>query len=369
MQKYQREQNSFNQTAKLIQERNPGMGSEQAQALASNPAYVNAMLARLPGGDKDPSMIRQDALAGQLPQAGYRDAPGGQSFIPGGPADPAVLERNALAVATDKTQTPLTDIEARRKAGIPDHDTRTAWVDPYGKVTFNDGPPPLAARPGQTFYDRGTLKPILTAPSAKPDGFEVEGKLRGEFAKGLGTFGDVHDGYGRVIAATKQRQENPNTVSPASDINLIFGFMKMLDPGSVVREGEYATAKNAAGVPERVLNTYNKVLSGEFLTDRQRQDFIGQAGQLYGTARKTAEGVADRYRSLANSYGVDPGRSVYLPDTPVPPRLGEPQAQASQQTQTPAAIPQGAPDGTRLAADGKFYAPDPKRPGRFLEVR
>lgn len=260
------------------------------------------------------------------PPAGYRMGADGQSleFIPGGEADPAVKERNARAVATDKEQTPLLDIDARRKAGIPDNDTRAAWADPNGKVTFNDGPPPLAGKPGTTFYDRGTQKPILTVPSAKPDGFDTETKLRGEFSKQLGTFADVHDGYGRLIAATKQREANPGSVSPASDISLVFGYMKMLDPGSVVREGEYATAKNAAGVPERVLNAYNKALSGEFLSDNQRRDFLGQASELYGTARKTAEGVAERYRGLATSYGADPSRSVYLPEMPTPPKLGQP---------------------------------------------
>lgn len=177
----------------------------------------------------------------------------------------------------------------------------------------------------------GTAVGQPSAPD-KPQGFDVETKLRGEFAKGLGTFGNVHDGYGRVIAATKQREANPGSVSPASDISLVFGYMKMLDPGSVVREGEYATAKNAAGVPERVLNAYNKALNGEFLSDTQRKDFLGQAAELYGTSRKTAEGVTDRYRGLAQQYGVSPERSVYLPELPTPPQIG-------RQSQTPAANP------------------------------
>ncbi len=39
---------------------------------------------------------------------------------------------------------------------------------------------------------------------------------------------------------------------------------------------------------------------------------------------------------------------------------------APQKTQ---AIPQGAPQGTKQAPDGKFYVPDPARPGKYLEVR
>ena len=285
------------------------------------------------------------------PPAGYRLGADGQSleFIPGGEADPAVKERNARAVATDKEQTPLLDIEARRKVGIPDDDTRAAWADPNGKVTFNDGPPLIQGRPGQTVYERGSLKPLLTVPAAKPDGFDTETKLRNEFDKRLGTFADVHDGYGRLIAATKQRQENPGSVSPASDISLVFGYMKMLDPGSVVREGEYATAKNAAGVPERVLNAYNKALTGEFLSDTQRRDFLGQASELYGTARKTAEGVAERYRNLATSYGADPSRAVYLPEVPVAPKLS--QQSPTTPTPSPAARYQQLRQGGLSAAD------------------
>ncbi|MCJ2051165.1 hypothetical protein [Methylobacterium sp. J-070] len=208
---------------------------------------------------------------------------------------------------------------------------------------------PIQVRPGAVVLDPNTMKPLYEAPGNKPQGFETEDKLRTEFLKQLGTFGQVHDGYGRVIAATKQRQDNPGTPSPASDIGLIFGYMKMLDPGSVVREGEYATAKNATGVPERVLNAYNKALNGEFLSDAQRKDFLGQAAELYGAARKTADGVADRYRGLAQQYGVSPERSVYLPDMPTPPRIGQ-QSQAPQ-TAAPAARYQQLRQGGLSAAD------------------
>jgi hypothetical protein len=181
----------------------------------------------------------------------------------------------------------------------------------------------MNVRPDGVVFDPNTRQPVYTAPGNKPQGFETEEKLRGDFNKQIGTFTQVHEGYGRVIAATRQRETNPSQVSPASDMSLVFGYMKMLDPGSVVREGEYATAKNAAGVPEQVLNAYNKARNGEFLSDRQRQDFLGQAQELYGTARHTAEGLADRYRGLAQQYGVSPDRSVYLPEMPNPPRLGQ----------------------------------------------
>ncbi|MCJ2102759.1 hypothetical protein MKK82_28485, partial [Methylobacterium sp. E-046] len=182
----------------------------------------------------------------------------------------------------------------------------------------------MNVRPDGVVFDPNTRQPVYQAPGNKPQGFETEDKLRTEFSKQLGTFGQVHEGYGRVIAATRQRETNPGQVSPASDMSLVFGYMKMLDPGSVVREGEYATAKNAAGVPEQVLNAYNKARNGEFLSDRHRQDFPGQAQERYGTARHPADGVAGRYRGLAQQYGGSPDRSGYMPESRTPPTLAHP---------------------------------------------
>lgn len=64
-------------------------------------------------------------------------------------------------------------------------------------------------------------------------------------------------------------------------IGLVFSYMKILDPSSTVREGEYATAKNAAGVPEQVRNQFNKLRSGGFLSEEQVNHFVGDSQRLY----------------------------------------------------------------------------------------
>jgi hypothetical protein len=101
--------------------------------------------------------------------------------------------------------------------------------------------------------------------------------------------------------------------SAAGDISLVFSYMKMLDPGSTVREGEFATAQNAAGVPDRVRNAYNKAQTGEFLSPKQRNDFIQQAMAVATAQRKLVGGVSKRYGAIASRYGVDPSEIVYDP--------------------------------------------------------
>jgi len=114
-----------------------------------------------------------------------------------------------------------------------------------------------------------------------------------------------------AVAYEKMRGAAGNP-SAAGDLNLIFGYMKMLDPGSTVREGEFANAQNAGGVDARVQAAYNKVISGQRLTPAQRQDFLNQARGLYDSQMKGFDRLAKGYKGLAQQRGVNPER-VALP--------------------------------------------------------
>ena len=79
----------------------------------------------------------------------------------------------------------------------------------------------------------------------------------------------------------------------------------MLDPGSVVRESEFATAQNAAGVPDRVRAKYNAVINGEKLATTQRDDFFDRSNKLYSAALDQQVTLEDRFRSQATDlYGL-----------------------------------------------------------------
>lgn len=75
------------------------------------------------------------------------------------------------------------------------------------------------------------------------------------------------------------------------DIAAIFTFMKAVDPVSTVREGEFATAQNAAGVPTKILNAYNQSKQGTRLDSTQRGEMLEVAKQLVG-ARKSSHDAA-----------------------------------------------------------------------------
>lgn len=131
----------------------------------------------------------------------------------------------------------------------------------------------------------------------------------------------------------------------AGDLSMIFAYMKMLDPGSVVREGEFATAQNAAGIPDQVRNAYNRAASGQRLNARQRQDFTNQARQIYQTRKGRFDEIAGEYRSYAQDYGVSADRVVM-----------------QEKAQPP--VP-----GARQGKDNNFYIEDPNKKGSFPMLR
>jgi hypothetical protein len=94
------------------------------------------------------------------------------------------------------------------------------------------------------------------------------------------------------------------------DINLVFSFMKMIDPGSTVNSGEQATAQNAGGVDSKVRGLYNQLIGGGSMDAKTRQQFVAQAEALYNNAKTAYDPLAEYYRGLATQYGYDPNQVV-----------------------------------------------------------
>ena len=101
----------------------------------------------------------------------------------------------------------------------------------------------------------------------------------------------------------------------ASDMALIFAFMKMLDPTSTVREGEFATAQNAASIPERIRNQYNAARKGTRISEKQRDDFVNQARGVAATATQTYEAVRGEYETYARLQQI-PSQLLFGATTP-----------------------------------------------------
>jgi hypothetical protein len=167
---------------------------------------------------------------------------------------------------------------------------------------------------------------------------ELEGKMRKEYNDQTKPYQEVKSAYGRVLSSED---------TAVGDLSLIFGYMKMLDPGSVVREGEFATAQNSAGVPERIMNIYNKVATGQRLSPSQRDSFKGQAKGLYGSALEGEKTVRTGLERISKGYGLNTNNIFY-----------------SATEQAPAGAP-AAPSANSVTVGGKTYT----RPANFTDAQ
>lgn len=122
-------------------------------------------------------------------------------------------------------------------------------------------------------------------------------KLADDYEKASVDLGKIISNYNRIVASAKN-------ASPAGDLSLIFAYMKILDPTSVVREGEFATAANAGSVGDKLINQYNKIINGERLTDAQRNDFVARAKGLYQSAINQQKQIDKTFSDRADKFGI-----------------------------------------------------------------
>lgn len=154
------------------------------------------------------------------------------------------------------------------------------------------------------FVKSGTSIPGAKSPEKPKDPFDSAKALRSEFFDANKEFVKIRDSYGRIISSAREP-------SAAGDLALIFNFMKMLDPGSTVREGEFANAQNAGGVNDRTRAWYNNVLRGERLTEAQRSDFLSKSTGIFNTQKSFYDETVKRYSNLAERSSIPAADVVY----------------------------------------------------------
>jgi hypothetical protein len=137
--------------------------------------------------------------------------------------------------------------------------------------------------------------------------FDQEKKLRDEFTKKTANFTEGTRNY-EVIKSSAADD------SGAGDVALVTSFMKMLDPGSVVRETEFANARDTAGLYANVKNMVEKGFTGKFLNPAQRETFGRLAKKYLDAARKQQEGVRKDLGIIVKNYSLNEENVFGLPE-------------------------------------------------------
>jgi hypothetical protein len=99
-------------------------------------------------------------------------------------------------------------------------------------------------------------------------------------------------------------------------MSLLYNYVRLLDPTSVVRESEFAAAAASGSLGERVQTAYERIASGARMPESLRQSFIREGKNLYDNQLRSHNTVADQYEGLARANGLEPMRVVTRFDRP-----------------------------------------------------
>ena len=261
-----------------------------------------------PARDAALSGVQQTVTGRQKKQVeAYVEAALKTSFVADNPdSDPELQLPEHMQRILGKPTARLSELQsfAQLPVGKPAGKTRI----PAAAGSFEDytekayGPNPTAAQilEGRKAYQQSDDRaPRITVQT---DGIDRASalKFQDDYARDSKPYLTMREAYQRVKSA------KPDA---AGDLSLIFAYMKILDPNSVVREQEFANAQNAAGVPARIRNQYNKVMEGTRLAPEQRQQFQSQAEALFEGAKTNQRQVRGTYSKRAADWKI-PERMV-----------------------------------------------------------
>lgn len=189
-------------------------------------------------------------------------------------------------------------------------------------VTFN-GPGGPMTMPANQAKAYATEAGRNQAPGGTRQ-FDQVGKLRDDF----NALPPVKN-FREVVPIYQSMQDAAKRDSKAADLNLVYGLAKMLDPGSVVREGEMIMVNNTSSLSDKLIGLINSVNGGQRLQPETRAALMTEAGSRYNALQGQHDQMATEFRDMAGRYGLNPDdvtRGLVQPPAASPQGQGSPPA-------------------------------------------
>jgi hypothetical protein len=174
-------------------------------------------------------------------------------------------------------------------------------------------------------YKRSGATNVTVPIDIGQKGFENERGLGKDFRAEpiYKDFSDMQTAYTQVLSSLKQG-------TPIGDVAGATKVMKLLDPGSVVRESELGIAMAAAGRMDRLQNYFSNMMTGQKLTPTQRDDFEKLSNELYAAAGQAYNQKRSEYLQMGDRYGFKNLETVLGAPATVPSVMKKPPASANK---------------------------------------
>lgn len=146
-----------------------------------------------------------------------------------------------------------------------------------------------------------------------------------------------------AVKTVQSLASKPNP-SNADDLSLIYSYVKLLDPGSVVREGEIKLAGQATPALSRLVQRARGLYSNRnvLLDPEVRALYLESANAVAKSSIDGTRPEFERIAGLAKERGVDPSK-IFNAEEIAAFGAGNSPAPAAQPAATPAPAPAGAP--------------------------
>jgi len=143
---------------------------------------------------------------------------------------------------------------------------------------------------------RAELKAIESGKLPPTEQFKNENILRDEFNNISKDFRTVQDAYSKIKSTSD---------SGAGDMSMLYAYVKLLDPTSVVRESEFATAAATGSYGEQIQGQVKSILAGGRLAPSVRANFLNEADRIYQGQKLGYDRIKSVYTDIAGRNGLN----------------------------------------------------------------
>lgn len=152
---------------------------------------------------------------------------------------------------------------------------------------------------GRTRSDKSGDRDRDRADKQPQQQFDNSNKLRDEF-----NGSKVVQNYREVTPLMESMKDAATRPSRAADLNMVYALAKIMDPGSVVREGEMIMVNNTQGIGDRLAGTINSLNGGAMLTPEARARILEEAQSRFKGLESSYKALEDHYGGMSDRFGL-----------------------------------------------------------------
>lgn len=269
-----------------------GLDPSMAKAVASNPSLMTSVAGTLFKPQVRALSPQEKTAAGLPATAPWFMGADGKPFLPDGLA--SIAPKHGVVAKDIYGNDVYGEFDPTKPAG-----SRVTPDQPVAGQEKDSTIPPAPAGVDPKIWRKEQSE--RTATNALPADTKTTTQLRQEI-QGLPSYKN----FAQSAPVYRSMVDAASRDNRASDVNLIYGMAKIMDPGSVVRESEMSVAQAIATLPQRMQSEIkSQIQATGRLSPEVRQGLIEEAKSRLNSYKTSFDQDATMYRGIADRNRMD----------------------------------------------------------------